>query len=60
MSKSCTTQEEAKATQDFYKSKKIETYIKEYNGKYLIYKIEDNKVLKSINWKKPNYDGLIE
>lgn len=51
MSKACLTQEEADATVEHYKQKDgTEGYVKEIDGKFLVYRKEDNKVLKSINY----------
>jgi predicted HAD superfamily Cof-like phosphohydrolase len=51
MSKACLTQEEAEATIEHYKKKDgTEGYVKEIDGKFLVYRKEDNKVLKSINY----------
>ena len=51
MSKACSTEEEAKRTLDNYKQNyDTEGYYKEENGKWLVYRTSDDKVLKSINY----------
>lgn len=61
MSKSCETQQEAIATLSHYKKKdKTEGHYKELNGKYIVYRKGDNKVLKSINYSPANLKKIIE
>jgi len=51
MSKACSTEEEAQKTLEHYKQKDgTEGYYKEINGKFLVYRTSDDKVLKSINY----------
>lgn len=51
MSKTCKTKKEAEETQQFYaENKGMESEIKESNGEFLVYRINDGKVLKSINY----------
>lgn len=51
MSKTCKTLEEAIATKNHYESTKgMPSEIKESNGEYLVYRIDDGKVLKSVNY----------
>ena len=51
MSKACNTQQEAIMTLSHYKKKDgTEGYYKEINGKWLVYRTSDDKVLKSINY----------
>jgi len=51
MSKTCKTMEEAEATKKHYEeSKGMPSEIKESNGEFLVYRIEDGKVLKSVNY----------
>ncbi|WP_235299015.1 nucleoside triphosphate pyrophosphohydrolase family protein [Portibacter marinus] len=51
MSKTCKTMEEAKTTQLHYSEHKgMVSEIVESNGEYLVYRIEDGKVLKSVNY----------
>lgn len=51
MSKACVSKEEAEETQAHYaNNKNTESYIKEVNGKWLVFRKEDDKTLKSINY----------
>jgi predicted HAD superfamily Cof-like phosphohydrolase len=51
MTKACSSEKEALETLLFYKKKDgTEGYYKETNGKYLVYRSSDNKVLKSVNY----------
>ena len=51
MSKACKTVEEANATIEHYKlSGNTESYFKEIDGLYLVYRTPDDKTLKSINY----------
>jgi len=61
MSKACETQQEAIATLLHYKKKdKTEGHYKEVNGKYIVYRKGDNKVLKSINYSPANLKKMIK
>jgi len=51
MSKVCVSENEAKETVEFYKkNKNTECYYKEEDGKWLVYRKDDNKTIKSINY----------
>jgi predicted HAD superfamily Cof-like phosphohydrolase len=51
MSKACKTIEEANKTIEHYKSKgNTESYYKEVDGLYLVYRTLDDKTLKSVNY----------
>ena len=61
MSKTCHTIEEARQTQDFYKTNKgTDSYIKERNGEYLVYRNGDQKVLKSINYSPADLNQFLD
>ena len=61
MSKACTTEEEAKATVDFYaKEKDTECYYKEIDGKFLVFRTADNKTIKSINYSPADLKSLLK
>lgn len=61
MSKACNTQQEALMTLSHYKQKDgTEGYYKENNGKWLVYRASDDKVLKSINYSPANIKGLLD
>jgi predicted HAD superfamily Cof-like phosphohydrolase len=60
MSKACTTEEEAKATIDFYRKKDgTECYTKQEDGKWLVYRTSDNKTIKSINYSPADLDRIV-
>ena len=60
MSKACATLEEAERTQKHYKeAKKTDSYIKEVEEKFLVYRTEDDKTLKSINYSPADFSKLI-
>ena len=61
MSKSCRTEEEAIKTMEFYRSEKnTECYYKESDGHFLVFRKEDNKTLKSINYSPADLKSIIE
>lgn len=51
MSKGCSSMAEAEATVEHYKGLGVESYIVERGNKFLVYRTEDKKALKSINYK---------
>ncbi|NQW26751.1 MAG: nucleoside triphosphate pyrophosphohydrolase family protein [Flammeovirgaceae bacterium] len=60
MSKACNTEEEARATVAYYETnKQTNCYYKEVSGKYLVYRKEDNKILKSINYSPADLKGIL-
>ena len=60
MSKACVSKEEAEATQQHYLRKDgTESYIKELNGQWLVYRKGDDKTLKSINYSPADLEGII-
>ncbi len=61
MSKSCTTEEEAEATVKFYQEKRgVACYYRKVDGHYLVYRTDDNKTLKSINYSPANLKRILE
>jgi predicted HAD superfamily Cof-like phosphohydrolase len=61
MSKACESEDEAKATVEFYKKKDgTECYYKEEAGKWLVYRKSDNKTIKSINYSPANLQGILK
>ena len=54
MSKACETQAEAEATIAHYAEKGADSYFKEVDGKFLVYRKSDNKTLKSVNYSPAN------
>lgn len=60
MSKACSTIEEAEMTIEHYKKKDgTESAWKEVNGKFIVYRNSDNKVLKSINYSPADLKSII-
>jgi len=61
MSKSCSSIEEAQATINHYKeSKGVDCYFKEVDGHYLVYRSDDNKTLKSINYSPADLKSIVD
>lgn len=61
MSKACSTEEEAKATQAKYKEEKdVESYVEQRGDEYLVYRSSDSKVLKSVNYSPADIKGLLD
>ncbi len=60
MSKTCPSLEVALETQKYYKDhKNTDSYIKEQEGEYLVYRAEDHKVLKSIQYSEADLEGIL-
>ncbi len=60
MSKTCKTREEAEKTSAYYKSERgVESYIEKRGDEFLVYRKEDGKVLKSINYSVPNLKNIL-
>lgn len=60
MSKACKDEQEAKATQAHYKTKGVDSYYKEIDGLYLVFREGDNKTLKSINYSPADIAAIIK
>ncbi len=60
MSKACSTIEEAKATVIHYQNKGTESYVEKVNGKYVVYRQSDKKVMKSVNYSPADLKSLLE
>lgn len=60
MSKACKTVEEAVATQEHYRAKGVESYYKEIDGKFLVFREGDDKTLKSIAYSPADLKSIIE
>ena len=61
MSKSCKTQEEAEATVSFYKKKDgTESYVSEIDGHFLVYRANDDKTMKSINYSPADLKKILD
>jgi len=60
MSKACTTEEEAKATVDYYfKKDGTECYYQKEGSLWLIYRTSDNKTIKSINYSPADLESIV-
>lgn len=61
MSKACVSEDEARATAEFYKMKDgTECYYREEGGKWLVYRKSDNKTIKSINYSPADLQGILK
>lgn len=61
MSKACECETAAKATIEFYKNKDNTVgYYKENNGKWVVLRENDDKVLKSINYSSADIKSLLD
>ena len=60
MSKACKNEEEAIATQAHYRAKGVESYYKEVDGKFLVFREGDNKTLKSVNYSPADLKSILE
>lgn len=60
MSKSCATIKEAEATVRHYKENRgMDCYYKEVDGHFLVYRAEDNKTLKSVNYSPADLSNIL-
>ncbi len=60
MSKACKTQEEAEATIQHYLDKDgTESYYKEVDGLFLVYRKSDDKTLKSVRYSPADLKGIL-
>ncbi len=60
MSKTCKTMEEAEATRQHYQQKDgTESYIEASDGHFLVYRKEDNKTLKSVNYSPADLKSIL-
>jgi predicted HAD superfamily Cof-like phosphohydrolase len=61
LSKACDTESEAVATQEAYNKKDgTESYIEKVNGKFVVYRKGDHKVLKSTRYSPADIEKIIE
>lgn len=61
MSKACSTKEEAEETLDSYIMKEgKECYYEKREGKFFVFRKEDNKTIKSINYSPANLKSILE
>lgn len=60
MSKACKNLSEAEETQKHYKAQGVDSYVKEVDGLFLVFRKEDNKTLKSVNYSPADLKGILE
>ena len=61
MSKPCQSMEEAEQTQAYYRNEKnTDSHIVERANKYFVYRNEDKKVLKSVNYSPADLGSIVE
>lgn len=61
MSKTCKTIAEAEQTCEYYdKNRGMESYIEKSGDEYLVYRKNDGKVLKSVNYSPPDIAALLK
>lgn len=61
MSKTCKTLEVANKTQQHYlENKNTESYIESKDDEYLVYRIPDRKVLKSVEFSEPELEKILK
>ncbi len=61
MSKVCHSEEEAQRTVEFYKKKDgTECYYKREGNNWLVYRQQDNKTIKSINYSPANLEAILQ
>lgn len=60
MSKACTSEDEAKATVEYYRQKDgTECYYRLEGNKWLVYRKSDNKTIKSINYSPADLERVL-
>lgn len=62
MDKTCDSEDHAKETVEHYANlpEPVETYYKEKNGRWIVYRKADNKVLKRKGWTAPDFSHLLK
>lgn len=62
MDKTCVSEAHAQETVEHYASlpEPVETYYKENNGRWIVYRKADNKVLKRRGWTAPDFSHLLK
>ncbi len=61
MSKACETEEEAQKTVEYYQNERdTSCYYEQKDGKYLVFRKEDNKTLKSVNYSPADLKKILE
>jgi len=60
MSKTCKNEQEAKDTVAHYNVKGVECYYQQSGNHFLVYRTEDNKTLKSVNYSEADLKRIVE
>jgi predicted HAD superfamily Cof-like phosphohydrolase len=61
MSKACSTREEAEQTMAYYKTERgFDSYVVEEDGRFLVYRKEDNKTLKSVAYSPADLQAILK
>lgn len=60
MSKACKDLSEAEETQKHYKAQGVDSYVEEVDGLFLVFRKEDNKTLKSVNYSPADLKSILE
>ena len=60
MSKACGTEEEGRKSIEKYKEEGVPVIMEPVNGKYILYRSNDHKVMKNINWRPPSLTKYTE
>ncbi len=60
MSKACSTLEEAKDTVEHYHAKGTDCYVEKVNGKFVVYRQSDKKVMKSVKYSPASLAPLLK
>ena len=53
MSKACLTEEEGRISIENYKEQGVAVILEPVNGKFILYRSHDYKVMKNVNWRPP-------
>lgn len=59
MSKACQTEEEGRASIQKYKEEGVSVIMEPVNGKFILYRSQDHKVMKNVNWTPPSLEKYI-
>ncbi len=60
MSKTCKTMEEAEKTREYYKKNRgVDSYIEKSGDEFLVYRVGDGKVLKSVNYSAADIPKIL-
>ena len=54
MSKACDTEEEGRKSIEKYKEEGVPVILEPVNGKFILYRTPDYKVMKNVNWRAPS------